>query len=99
MLASNIDDTARAFDSLSEPTGEIGSNGIPIVRRSEMMAVPLLESSISPRVRSSSDDRHTDNFITQRNSDHELRAVHRPAVPMQYLDKGIRLSQRYRHDR
>ena len=46
MPASNIGETARAFDSLSEPAGEIGSNGIPMVRRSEMMAVPLLESSI-----------------------------------------------------
>jgi len=45
MPASNKGETARALASLSDPAGEIGNRGIPVVRRSEMMAVPLLESS------------------------------------------------------
>src|ERR1700704_2831365 len=50
MPASNIGETARALASLSDPAGEIGKMGIPVVRRSEMIAVPLLESSIRTAV-------------------------------------------------
>src|SRR5450755_4365606 len=45
MPDSNIGETARALASLSDPAGEIGNRGIPAVHRSEMIAVPLLESS------------------------------------------------------
>src|SRR6267378_4056295 len=50
MPASNIGETARALASLSDPAGEIGKMGIPVVRKSEMIAVPLLESSINTAV-------------------------------------------------